>query len=452
MSLLSVSRRFVRFQQSFYSQMSNLLSASASASISTPWLNKSYNKGLLEQPTLSKADIERLDELYEHVSKQAYGLGFPANQVFDYSVLEKFATLPLNNCGDPWGDTNYRLNTFQFEREVIEGVAKLCGADIADTWGYVTNGGTEGNTCGMLIAREKFPDGIVYFSNHAHYSAAKIMRLLRCEYRLIDGNEDGTMDLDHFRSVLNENKDHPAIIFANVGTTMHQAVDDIPSIQRILRETGVDRVYIHADAAFSGFILPFVDNSPAYNFSIGVDSIAISGHKFIGAPIPCGVMMATKDNVGIISSTVDYVGAIDTTVTGSRNGLSPLMFWVAMRKHDDEFMRKEVQQCMVVADHAIACFKKLGIHAWRHPYSITVVFPKPPVDIIHRWSLAPHGKIAHIITSRHITIEIIDNFMADLSRSLNAEAASTVKDPTTTVTPPLVLKSGLSCFSKLPSR
>ena len=424
----------------------HLLSHVSKLSTSSSFLNKE-NANTVNPPSLSKSDLDTLDELYRQVSEHAHGLGFPANQMFDYSVLQRFATVPLNNCGDPWGDTHYGLNTFQFERQVIEQVAKLSGADIADTWGYVTNGGTEGNTCGVLIAREKYPNGIVYFSNHAHYSAAKIMRLLRCEYRLIDGNDDGTMNLDHFRATLSEHKHRPAIIFANVGTTMHQAVDDIPAIQDILVDVGVVDTYIHADAAFSGFILPFIDNPPPYNFSIGVDSISISGHKFIGAPIPCGVMLARKVDVGLISSEVEYVGGIDTTITGSRNGLSPLMFWVALRKYDTAFMCREVQECMEVADYAIERFKELGMHAWRHPYSITVVFPKPPDAVIDKWSIAPHGEIAHIIASRHITRTIIDGFMADLV----AHSTSTVDIPNQSLVP-LLLKPGLSCFAKLPSR
>ena len=54
------------------------------------------------------------------------------------------------------------------------------------------------------------------------------------------------------------NRDLPAIIIANVGTTMRGAVDDIEHIQEILRDLEVADSYIHTDAALSGMILPFV--------------------------------------------------------------------------------------------------------------------------------------------------------------------------------------------------
>ena len=81
---------------------------------------------------------------------------------------------------------------------------------------------------------------------------------------------------------------------ANVGTTMRGAVDDIPRIRDILREQTVTNHYIHADAALSGMILPFVKNPQPYGFDAGVDSISVSGHKLIGAPLPCGVVLTRR--------------------------------------------------------------------------------------------------------------------------------------------------------------
>lgn len=364
---------------------------------------------------LTKEDMDRLDSLYEEMTSAGDRMiGFPENQEFDYCMLERFLKVSLNNCGDPFGDTHYSLNTYGIEREVIGQVAKLSGADPDDVWGYVTNGGTEGNTCGVYIARERFPDGIVYFSSHAHYSAAKIVRLLRCDYKIIDGNIDGTMNLEHFQTVIEQNKLKPAIVFANVGTTMHQAVDDIPAIQTLLEATGVTDVHIHADAALSGFVLPYLDNAPPYNFSAGIDSMAISGHKFVGTPMPCGVVLTRRSLVDAVGDDVDYAGVRDNTITGSRNGLTPLMLWVSLRRMNHSEMEKEVQSCLAVADYTIERFKELGIHAWRHPYAFTVVFPKPSMYMIKKWNLAPNSEISHVICSRHVTTSIIDKFFADM--------------------------------------
>jgi len=39
-------------------------------------------------------------------------------------------------------------------------------------------------------------------------------------------------------------------------------------------------------------ILPFVPHPQPWDFRAGIDSISISGHKMIGAPLPCGVVLA----------------------------------------------------------------------------------------------------------------------------------------------------------------
>ncbi len=283
------------------------------------------------QQTLSPHDSSRLDQLYEafQVENESF-LGYPCNGVFDYSPLYRFLEFPVNNVGDPFLASNYHLNTHEFECEVLETFRQLTAAPAGSTWGYVTNGGTEGNHYGLFLARELFPDGIVYYSQDAHYSIDKILRCLNLNSIMIRSQTDGRIDLDDLRETLKIHRDVPPIICATVGTTMKGAVDDLAGIQTIIRDLALSRHYIHADAALGGMILPFMDNPPPWNFTAGIDSIAISGHKMIGSPVPCGVVLAKKSNVDRIAQSVEYIGTLDTTLTGSRNGITPLFLWYAL--------------------------------------------------------------------------------------------------------------------------
>lgn len=149
------------------------------------------------------------------------------------------------------------------------------------SWGYVTNGGTEGNMFGCYLARELFPEGTLYYSQETHYSVAKIIRLLRIKAKEIPTQPTGEIDCDKLaEQIVGDGECHP-IIFANIGTTMKGAVDDIGAIQRRLSAIGIPRqdYYLHADAALSGMILPFLDDAPAFSFADGIDSISVSGHK-----------------------------------------------------------------------------------------------------------------------------------------------------------------------------
>ena len=65
-------------------------------------------------------------------------------------------------------------------------------------------------------------------------------------------------------------------------SSMRGAMDNIPAIRQIINELGIREHYIHADAALSGMILPYVDDPQSFGFDAGIDSISISGHKLTG--------------------------------------------------------------------------------------------------------------------------------------------------------------------------
>lgn len=345
-------------------------------------------------------------------------VGYPCSQDFDYPEIAPFLRFALNNVGDPFAESIYRENTFPFEREVVAFFQKHLRAPEGETWGYVTAGGTEGNLYGLYLARELYPDGVVYYSEHTHYSAAKIVRVLGARSIMIRGRDDGEIDYDDLYETLKLRRDVPPIILANIGTTMHGAVDDLVKIRALLKDLALTRHYIHADAALSGMILPWVKDSQPFGFDAGIDSVAVSGHKFIGSPVPCGVALAHRRHVDRVARSVEYVGCMDTTIAGSRNALSPLILWCALQRRGEDGFRKRAQHCLRLAGYATARFKDAGIAAWRHKNSITVVFPRPGDSVIADWQIAPSRDIAHIITLPHVTREMIDRVVHDVAASL----------------------------------
>ncbi len=341
-------------------------------------------------------------------------LGYPTNQNFDYSALLPFLSYCVNNVGDPFHESNFATNTHDIERDVIRRFSDLLRLPRDQAWGYVTNGGTEGNMYGLFLARELFPEGIVYFSEDTHYSVLKITRVLKTRNIMIKSQESGEIDYDDLYETVRINRDVPVIFMANIGTTMKGAVDDVGRVREIFDDLAITRRYIHGDAALSGMILPFVDDPQPHTFADGFDSMSISGHKLIGAPIPCGVALTRTEYVARIARSIEYVGVMDTTLTGSRNGLTPLMLWLAWERFGTEGFREIVQEMLGVASYAVERFNGLGIPAWRHKNSATVVIPRPPADVIEKWQLAPYQDIAHIITMHHVTRDQIDRLADDL--------------------------------------
>ncbi|GAA5494179.1 histidine decarboxylase [Rubritalea halochordaticola] len=359
-------------------------------------------------------DHSRLESKYHSLlNEKRTSIGYPVNQDWDFSELFKFLEVPVNNVGDPFQHSNYKLNTLEFEQEVIDAFAHFTQAPDDQCWGYVTSGGTEGNMYGLYLARELYPKGMVYFSEETHYSVAKILRLQHTPSIMLRAQENGEMDYEDLRESLRINRHLPPILFVNIGTTMKGAIDNLDKIKEILNDLAIRDYYIHCDGALHGMAMSFIDNPPAWNFADGADSISISGHKWLGAPIPCGVALAKNSHVERISRAVEYVGVMDTTITGSRSGFSPLMLWYALRRHGEAGLRDMVRKSIELASYAVERFQNDGVEAWRNSNSPIVVFPRPGKKIIEKWAIAPSGGIGHIVCLPHMDRAVVDEFIED---------------------------------------
>jgi len=360
----------------------------------------------------------QLDQFQEYLEDVATReIGYPVAFDFDYSALAPFLSFSLNNAGDPFMPMTYLLNSHEFEREVVSFYARLARAPQDQWWGYVTNGSTESNLYGLYLARELLPDGMVYFSQDSHYSVGKNLHFLNMRHIMIRSQTNGEMDYDDLRETLKIRRDAPPIIFANIGTTMKEGRDDIALIRDILDELAIENRYIHCDAALSGGYAAFLNPRPAWDFEDGADSIAISGHKFLGSPIPCGIVLARRGHVERIGHSVAYIGSVDTTISGSRNGFTPLVLWYAIRSLGIEGMQQRTEHALSTAAYAEEQLRQAGIAAWRNPQALTVVFPTPPADVREKWQLASADGHSHLICMPHVTRRQVDELISDIRQA-----------------------------------
>ena len=367
---------------------------------------------------LSAIDRDRLNKHLANLEKFSQTeLGYPCAFDIDYQVLEPFLHYVQNNIGDPFASGSFRLNSHEFEREVLAFFAELTRAPENEWWGYVSNGGTEGNLYGMYLAREVLPDGIVYFSQDSHYSVAKNLHFLGMRNIMIRSQPNGEMDYEDLRESIQIRRDAPPIIFANIGTTMKEGRDDIGVIKSILDEMAIERHYIHSDAALCGGYAAFLEPRPSWDFADGTDSISISGHKFFASPIPCGIVLARKANVDRVARSVAYIGTRDTTISGSRDGFTPMLLWYAIRSLGVEGMKKRLAKAMAMADYAQEQFNAAGLKARRNTAALTVVFPRPLQWVCEKWQLASSGDISHLICMPHTRKEQIDALLEDIITS-----------------------------------
>ncbi len=361
--------------------------------------------------------IRRLDQA------RKVTIGFPAATDFDYSKLgELFAKHLLNNIGDPYVPGTWRGHTKTEEREVVDFCADLFRAPGDDRWGYVSSGGSESNLYALHLARTLLPEAVCYFSDSAHYSIDKHRRLLSLPAVRIRSDAHGEIDYDDLRTQISLRRDRPAIVVATIGTTMSEAVDDVRRITAILDDLAVRDRFVHADAALAGIPLGLLEPStrPGFDFVDGADSIAVSGHKFLGSPLPCSVVITKNAHRERAAQTVDYIGSPDTTIAGSRSGHTPLILRDAIDHHGGAAgLHQRAERSRALAAHAHTRLQQLGWDAYRHPHAFTVVLRTPPESVLHKWILPTENGWSHIITMPGVTADTINAFLDDMATAIH---------------------------------
>lgn len=383
---------------------------------------------------LNSIEQQKLFTLYQALKEKSETyLGYPNSQLLNNANLAPFLDLTINNVGDPFLGNN-GMNTFEFERELLYFMGDILKLAPENLWGYVTNGGTEGNMFGLYLARENFPNGVLYFSSDSHYSLQKIAKILGLKSCVIESQPNGEIDYSHLNQTIKALRHYPVIINANIGTTMKGAIDNIDKIKIVLEKNQIKQSYIHCDGALLGAMLPLIEGSPKADFSGPIDSVAISGHKFLGSPIPCGIVLARKHSVQNIKQTIEYIGSFDSTISGSRDGFSVLILWQAIKRWGKKGLRDLVLKSYQMTSYAIQELENIGWPAWHNPFSNIIVIRRPQEFLIRKWQLATEGDISHLILMPGITKTMVDNFVSDLNKNQMEESNHEPQYPTNTTT------------------
>ncbi|WET81053.1 histidine decarboxylase [Amycolatopsis sp. QT-25] len=344
-------------------------------------------------------------------------VGLPINLDFDYRPLADLLAVHGNNAGNPRVENEFRIDTKPFEVAVLDFFTALAGGDPSRVFGYLTSGGTESNIFAVWVARERHPDAVLYASAEAHYSFPKLARLLRMPYVTVRTRSDGTMDNTALVRELARHPGRAAVVAVTIGTTGRGAVDDLPGVRKALAAAQVERGWVHCDAAFGGILAEFGDEAIPWNLASGADSVAMSGHKVIGCPVPCGVVLVPEADVTIIRREGVAIGSDDDTITGSRDSLAPALLWYELRGLGRSGLAEQVRQCHRTAAHAQRKLAEIGRNPTRARGGTIVLFDRPSKDFCHRWHLVRDEEHAALVVMPHVTERLVDTLCEELAAS-----------------------------------
>jgi histidine decarboxylase len=382
------------------------------------------------QENFAKTEIVPLaQDFYTQMQeKAAYMFGFPAyhcplSPLTQYLLSMHYTSPFSNNCGDIEERGYYAMDTKDIEKQIVGLYAEKFGMGDG-FWGYVTSGGSESNSCGITLAFTKNPNGILYYSQSAHYSVEKYAQLYK-NVRIPTVRHD-RMDVDALFAEIEKNYQQSgaaANIVLTHGTTKYGACDDIDAIVAFLREKKIP-YYIHVDAALFGGIPNNQVDAPILNDlkTRGADSVCVSLHKYVGFPDVKSVFVATKKPLG---KTIAYIGQHDTTVSGSRSIPA-----YALYNHIAEQLQENRTDLYA---KNVRFFEKLlterNVRFYRAPLSNIFVLDVPSNDTCRRFQLSCFDEPrqnktlqkAHVIIfpshSEEIMTKLADALQTDLQKA-----------------------------------
>lgn len=244
-----------------------------------------------------------------------------------------------SNLGDP----GLFPATVQLEREVISQLGSLLSCKSAA--GFIVTGGTEANLLALMCARnsKQTVNPEVILPESAHFSFTKTCSLLNIKpvYAKLDNNF--RVDTSEVKKLLNKNT---VAIVGTAGTAELGSIDPIDQLSEIAVQ---NNIHLHVDAAFGGLVIPFLKNSPSFDFQLeGVKSITVDPHKMGMAAIPAGgILFRDQKMLETLKTETPYLtDNFQYTFVGTRTGASAASAWAVFRALGREGFQKIVGDCM----------------------------------------------------------------------------------------------------------
>ncbi|MBN2536544.1 MAG: tyrosine decarboxylase MfnA [Spirochaetales bacterium] len=331
------------------------------------------------------------------------------------------------------GDPGLVESTGLLEHEVIKMLSSLLL--LKNGAGYVVTGGTEANILAIWTARNraKAKSGIkeVIVPESAHFSFDKAGDLMGLKIKKIRLTSSYQVDVEKVKKAITAKT---IALVGVAGTTSLGVVDPVKELSDIAQE---HNLYFHIDAAFGGYVLPFLKDlglkAPQVNFNVkGICSMTIDPHKMGMSVIPAGcIIYRNRELADTVRLGVPYLSGGENahaTIVGTRSGASVLAVWSLLRHLGKSGYRTIIRRCMDVTLSLAESIKQmkdvevvidpvinvLGITSHRFPVSeIAKKLRKKD------WAISLFPGHIRIVIMPHVYPEHIERFKDDLEKILD---------------------------------
>jgi len=318
-----------------------------------------------------------------------------------------------SNLGNP----DLYPGTKHLEEMVIAQLAELFhGKTFA---GHMTTGGTEANITALWLARKLSGKTEVVFPKSVHFSIKKAIDLLGLTPVEVELDQSYRLSVDDVKDKLTE---QTAAVVCMAGTTELGVIDPIEELSELCSEN----TFLHVDAAFGGFVIPFLKELgyefPNFDFQLtGVSSLNTDPHKMGFATIPAGVLLF-RDRSYIDHITVDapyLISRKHSAISGTRSSGAVAATFAVLRHLGRAGFREVVKECKENTDYLAARIEGLGLELAIKPVmNVLGIIVNDPEKVQRalaeqNWFVSK-GRFPcciRIVVMPHVTKTVIDEFL-----------------------------------------
>jgi aromatic-L-amino-acid decarboxylase len=243
------------------------------------------------------------------------------------SILAELLSAALNVNAMAWSTSPAAT---ELELLALDWLADLLGLP-AGWHGHIEDTASTSTLAAIVAARGLRPGGVVYGSEHAHFSVEKGARIAGLEYRTVPVDGEYRMRTDF-------PLDDATAVVATVGTTSSTSIDPVRALAERCREAGV---WLHVDASYAGaaWILPEL-RWTADGCELA-DSVVVNPHKWLFTTIDCSALWTRRPEAfrAAFAAHGDYLpsseNAVDLREYGPVLGrrFRALKLWAVMRAY-----------------------------------------------------------------------------------------------------------------------
>ena len=269
--------------------------------------------------------------------------------------------------------------TAAIEREAVRMMASLLGNPPGA--GFITTGGTESNLASMRLARnhggQTEPEIVAPVSMHFSFRmGAELMRI-----RLVEVDVDNETYMPRIEDIERAITPRTVGLVCSAPGGSFGVMDPVEAFADLAYRKGL---WLHVDAAFGGFILPFMRDLghpiEPFDFSLpGVASMMTDGHKLGLMPIATGFFIARE---AAMFEAIPTESTLIHTTSSTKPGSRAAAAWAVMKHLGREGYRRSTAHVLELARVIAAGVTEIpGIDLIAPPFISIVAFTSKTVDL-----------------------------------------------------------------------